>query len=253
MSVEPDRTSRTDEASGLFAEVAITGSVPLGRLTEEQDVVLGGGRWALTGVDAWRAWQERSEDDRSIATLEALRSLEDQGMVTEVASAPGRVEVAYSAPLGLVDVARSHADFLIVPSTRPGTPAVLPYGYAILDEVAGLRGIVIEVRGAGRHDYRLVSPRRAADGFARWMLGAAGSDEWGPQQSAAVVEVMRVDQETPVAAGATVRDVDGALHGAVLGFGARRSRFDGSSQAAVSAVVRGIIEEAARLGSALRR
>lgn len=245
--------TRAEQVAALFAQAEVDGSVFLGTLTDDEDCVLGAGRWAFTDVDVWTNWEARPTAERQAATRTAFRSLADSGLIAELKLQEGRVAAELSAALGVIEVARSRADFLLAPSAQPGTPAVLPYGYAILDQVAGLRGIVVEVRGPGWHDYRLVSPERAAHGLAGWMIGTVTADDWGPRQETSLVEVMRFDEADPQAAGISVRDSDVGLRGASLHFGGKRVQFDASDVDSLTGEIVVLIREAAEIGVELKR
>lgn len=244
--------TRAEQVAALFAQAQASGSVFLGTLTDDEDCVFGGGRWAFTDIDVWTNWQARPAVERQAATRTAFRSLAASGLVTDLKMQERRVHAELSAALGVIEIARSRADFLIAPSAQPGTPAVLPYGYAVVDQVGGLRGVVVEVRGPGWHDYRLVSPQRAAHGLAGWMTGTVDADDWGPRQDASIVEVMRLDEKEPQAAGVTVREYDGALRGASLHFGGRRTQFDAGDLEALTGELVSLIREAAEIGIELK-
>ncbi|MGH3414723.1 MAG: hypothetical protein ACRDPH_16750 [Marmoricola sp.] len=224
------------------------GSVWLCSLTDDEECVLGNGRWAFTDAGVWREWLARPDAEREFATGAALRSLDGAGLVSGVDVQPERVRAVTSTALGIVEAARTRADFLITATIQPTAPAVTPYGYAILDEVDGLRGIVSEVRGAGSHEYTLVSSCKAAEGFADWLLTVGGVGAGDATSEGAMVEVMRLDEEQPQAAAVTIRAGKGSPRGASLRFGGTRRRFDPREREEVVSEIQAIIDQAIELG-----
>ena len=199
----PSAVQRAEAAAALFAEIAVTGSVPLGALTDDEECVLGGDGWALGDPQTWREFAVRPHDHRTRVSRTVRRSLVESGQVWPSATSD---EVELTPALGIIAAARTRADFFVVARTEPEQPrpVAIPLGYAVADDREGYRGLVVELRTPGWHDYRMLSGPRAAAGFVDWAMRATGSDEWGSRAEVVALEVLRFDEQAPTAAGLTV-------------------------------------------------
>ncbi|HET8604865.1 MAG TPA: hypothetical protein VFM09_13120 [Marmoricola sp.] len=115
-----------------------------------------------------------------------------------------------------------------------------------MDEVVGLRGLVVELRADGVHDYRLLSVPRAAAGLAAWMQRAVATVDWGERADRVVVDVVRHRPGEPLeAAGLSLRA--GADEGSALLFGGRRRRYDARDLGAVTEAAEELLRQAGEL------
>jgi hypothetical protein len=210
-----DTQTRRSEALRLFEHAAAGTSVPLVVLTDQEECVLANGEWALFDLDAWLRWTAMPAPYRADAVDAVRASLRDRGYLAESGSSAG------SVPLGLVTAARRVPYFVVVTlDGAAGGALPCPLLYGVVDDAAGLRGVVVELRANGVHDYRLLSPRRAAEGLVSWASRAVPSDgdaRRGERESV-LIEVLRHRVGEPMAAAAVV-----VRRGSVASL-----RFDGS-------------------------
>lgn len=245
LPTDPER--RADDARRLFDRADLDGSVALATLSDVEEYVLGADRWLLVDGPGWLAWLAIGDEARDRHTAETVRDLLERGDAVHVDESDDGYEITLSAPWGLMELARMSAYFTVVPSVSPRDCGVVaPLLYGIVDEVAGLRGFVTELRQPGRHVYRLLSVERACAALAEWTQGALLSEEYGGRAAAAVLEVLRHrDGEEPQAAGLSV-SVDGEqLRGASLLFGGHRDGFDAADRDTLTAQIRVLLQQAA--------
>lgn len=249
-----DADERSAQAASLLEQARREGSLPLGSLSDVEECVLGGDRWLMVDASVWLAWTAIGDEARArhaSATVRDLVERRDAVPVDEavrVEGAGGEPRLVLSVPLGIVELVRTSAYFVVAPSTVPAASGVLaPLLYGFVDEVGGLRGLVAELRPAGRHDYRLLSVEHACSALAEWAQGALRSEAFGGRADAVTLEVLRHREGEPLlASGLSVR-VDGQdLRGATLLFGGTRERFDAGDRDTLTAQVRTLLEQAAR-------
>jgi hypothetical protein len=235
---------RSELAASLFAQADRDGSVPLLGLTEVDECVLGNGEWLLTDAVEWTLWLALSDRERASRTADTLDALCARGLAERT---DDPLTVGLAAPLGLVQVARSSPAFVLLPQSMPArTGLVAPIVYGVCDEVAGLRGLVVELRRPGRHDYRLTSVDHGADGLARWVQGALTSEVYGGRVQTVVLETVRHREGGPAeASGLAVEAEAEELKGTTLHYGGTRARFDADDLGALAAAVRDLVQDAA--------
>lgn len=239
-----ETNDRVAAAERLFAALDEAGRVELGVLTDEDECVLGAGRWVMSDAAVWRAWMSCSDGDRAATTRAVVDSLVERGFVTDVDDEAESFRLELSATAGLVAAVRSRPAFVVTALTAPELLAPLAYG--VVDEVAGLRGVVVELRDSGVHDYRLLSVGRAAEGLATWAHDAVTTSRWGARCDTVVLEVLRHREgESLQAAAVTVEAPQSPRDGIALSFGGRRTRYDAEDPAALRAAVEQLLREAA--------
>ena len=238
---------RVAVAEHLFAAVGREGRVSLAVLSDDDECVLGGGQWALSDADVWRRWAAAPDEERAVATRRVVDSLRERGCVDAVEDRPEGPRLTLAPELGVVQVARARPAFVLtalpVPADRP---LLAPLVYAVADEVAGLRGLVVELRGGGRHDYRLMTPRRAAEGLAAWAHRAVTTVDWGGRCDTVVLEVFRHRAGEPLEAAAlTVPGPESAQDGMTLFFGGGRARHETQDASALADQVEELLLQSA--------
>lgn len=164
------REVRSQAAREVFEYVAREGRIEFGVLSDDEECVLGRGLWPMTDPAAWTRWCALPEAERE---ARASRALSDLVARSALGPADGG-EHPTSIWLGTVLEARTRpAAMLSAPNLSGAADAPTPFLYALADQVGGLRGVVVELRGAGLHEYKLLSLQRAADGMARWAASVA--------------------------------------------------------------------------------
>jgi len=242
--VHVDTDARVAQVRGLFAEAARNGRVPLGVLDDHEEAALGEGRWALSDAAAWLAWTALPDEERAAASGAALRRLTDRGLAA-VEDAGETFRVTPAAPAALVVAARSSPTYVVTVLPDDEPPAVLPYGYGLVDEVEGDRGLVVELRGEGRHDYRLCSTAHAAEAFGTWAWQAVHEGVSGRRYGTVVLEVLRHREGEPLqAAAVTVPGPDAGKDGMVQLFGGERARRDAGDREALVEQVAALLRQA---------
>jgi hypothetical protein len=216
-------------------------------MSDDDECVLGAGSWVLSDVEVWRRWAGAPAQQRAAATRATVDSLRQRGYVLGAEDRPEGPRLNLAPEVGIVQVARSRPAFVLTVLPVPvGRPLLAPLVYAVSDEVAGLRGLVVELRGGGRHDYRLMSPRRAAEGLASWAHRAVTSDLWGARCETVVLEVIRHRAGEPLEAAAlTVPGREAAKDGMTLFFGGTRARHEEQDADALAGQVEELLLQAA--------
>ena len=187
---------RTDRAESLFRSLGEHPSIPLGVLTDDQEMALGQQAWGLGDAAVLHAWLALPEGERRRRAQAAVAALVRAGQAVVGAAGPRGVPegAVLGVELSLVDLARRQGGLVLSTSLRRADdgsdipPVVRPLAYAVIDEVGGLRGLVVELRGGARHDYRLTSLGRTAGGLATWAVEAV-HPRTGPQVEAVVTLV----------------------------------------------------------------
>lgn len=188
----------------------------------------------------------RSAEERRWSLRTARRSLVQSAQAWH---RPGGDELDLSPALGLIAAARTHADFLVVTRTPEGTPVrAAPFGYAVADDDHGFRGLVVELRTPGWHDYRLLAIRTAAEGFVDWARRAVDSHAWGGRADVAVIEVLRLDEESPGAAAVSIRSSGSDRPASAVLLDGRRLRVGARDRDALVATVETMVEQAVARG-----
>ncbi|MDQ2757410.1 MAG: hypothetical protein M3Y71_12750 [Actinomycetota bacterium] len=225
------RRSHAAEARSLVVEAQVSGLVHLARLTDAEELLLGGGLWALSDVDVVTRWAALSPSGRDAVLVGARRSLLARGVATVDEPAAGDASdprdddvLVPSAALGLVMAARANATFVGLTGGPEAHPVSGPRLYALVDD-EGLQGLVVEVAAGGQHDYRLSSPELAARGLTAWALRHLQAPKPENRPPMLVVELLRHREgETMMMAGALVTAPRGLLTLATRDFDGARER-----------------------------
>ncbi|MDQ2797910.1 MAG: hypothetical protein M3Y06_12260 [Actinomycetota bacterium] len=223
--------SRAAEARSLVVEAQVSGLVHLARLTDAEELLLGGGLWALSDVDVVTRWAALSPSRQDAVLVGARRSLLARDLATVEESMAGKQSepldadlLVPSAALGLVMAARANATFVGLTGGPETHPIPGPRLYALVDD-EGLQGLVVEVAAGGEHDYRLASPELAARRLTAWALRHLQAPKPEDRPPMLVVELLRHREgETMTMAGALVTAPRGLLTLATRDFEGARER-----------------------------
>ncbi len=255
-------SERAAAARALTTGAQVHGIVPLCRLTDTEEILLGSPLWALADADVVTRWSDL-DPDRQLATLVgARRGLVARGLLTAPTPAgpaapadltasgaadegAGDHDVLVPAPaLGLVIAARTRPTFVVVTTGPPDRPVPGPRLYALVDD-DGLQGLVVEVVAGGQHDYRLASPELAARGLAAWGTRHLRSEP-ADRPSGLAVELLRHrDGEQLTLAGVVLTAPRGLLTLAVRGFDGARERVVAAGDDEVEEALRRLLLDAA--------
>lgn len=161
--------ARVQGVRDMFTALAVDGGAELGVLTDVEECVLGAGRWLMTDPRVWAQWREVPEAVRRDVGHKVVAGMEERGLIADRITS-GDAETLVPNPwLATVTRVRTGPSFIVAPLERDDrTEAPYPLAYGIVDET-GLVGFAVEVRGEGRHHYRLASPQRTASGLAAWI------------------------------------------------------------------------------------
>jgi len=242
-----DLAARTAAATDLLARADGDEAVPLVVLTDDEECVLGQGTWALSDAGTWRRWCGLGEADRDARSSAAVSALVARGLAVSAADADGLVS---TAALGFVQAARSRPGFLVTPlAVGPGDrPLPAPLAYGVVEDFRRVRAVVLELRDGDSHDYRLLSPARAAGALTRWATEVLVSEGTA---SPVVLEVLRhrAGEELEAAAVTLQPPEEGGTRpaGSTLFFGGRREPHDAEDPGAAAWQLEELMEQAADL------
>ncbi len=219
---------RAAEARSLLVEAQVSGLVHLARLTDAEELLLGGGLWALSDAEVVTRWSALSPTSRDAVLVGARRTILARELATiedPAADDTSATDILVpSAALGLVMAARSNATFVCLAGGPETHPAPGPRLYALVDD-EGLQGLVVEVAAGGEHDYRLASPELAARGLTAWALRHLQAPKPQDRPPMLVVELLRHRAgETMTMAGALVTAPRGLVTLATRDFEGARER-----------------------------
>ena len=145
-----------------------------------------GGKWAGLIVEALRDGPLRHGELRTrIAGVsqkmltQTLRSLERDGLAAVDRSHPDHDLLKPLPALGLVVLSRSDPGFVVLAGGSSGQQLLAPKLYGLVDEVEGLRGVVVELAAGEIHEYRLLTPEYAARSLTRWACRCLRTDDLG--------------------------------------------------------------------------